>query len=200
MCYRCVCDCSDGRNGINEENGTDSDSGTSADMDEESILYSPPSTVSIPESKTAFDAVISKCPEIGNEKLEKRKQDVSTTTSSLLPRGDVFEQPIPLAETNGLDDHSSGRGSAVFHILQENIPLFQPNIAKMPEIRHLYKLPLNYTLPAPPLPVPETVLPCMRGTLREDVENRRHVCTGIWGMSMADTDRGTTVRRVFFFL
>ncbi len=150
--------------------------------------------------KISSDGDISKYPEKENEKLEKRKREV-IPTSSLPPRGDVFQQLKPLAaDSNGGDDHSSsGRGSAVFHIPIENIPQVRPNLVKMPEIRLPHKLPVNYTLPAPPLPVPQMVLPCMRGTLREDIENRRHVCSGIWGMSLADADRGTTVRRLLFF-
>ncbi len=179
---------SNGTNGIKEDNGTESDSGTSADKDEESIL-----------DDSSSDGDISKYQVKANENLEKGKQDVLPPTSSLPSRGDVFEQPEPLAAgSNGDDDHhsSSGRGSAVFHIPIENIPQVQPNsVVKMPEIRLPHKLPANCTLPAPPLPVPQMVLPCMRGTLTEDVENLRHVCSGIWGMSLADTDRGTTVRR-----
>ncbi len=182
---------------MEEDNGTESDSGTSADTGEESVLHSPLSTLpTIPEPKTTPDAAIPKYPEIGNEKLEKRKQDVPTTTSSMPPRGDVFEQPNPSADTNRADGHIRGRAAA-FRIPQENIPQFQPNAVNMPEIRHICKIPSNYLLPAPPLPVPDSILPCMRGTFREDVENRRHFCSGIWGMSMADTDHGITVRRFF---
>ncbi len=194
---------------MKENNGTYSDSGTSADEDEDSILDTLPSTTaaaSIPGCKTSDGDISKKYPEDSNiGKLEKRKQDIVSSTSLLPPKAGVFQQPKPLTDsTNGVEDCSSSNGSgrerAVFHITEEYIPRFKPSTVKMPEITHPCKLPVNYILPGPPLPVPQMILPCMRGTLSHDIENRHHVCSGIWGMSVVDTDRGKTVRlRAFFF-